>query len=255
MQALMQSKPESMNSRFLTVAGFVLVPAIWIVVKYFGLVSDRYLPAPDAVMRACWEIEPSVFYHLAFTAFRLVTGFIAGVAVGIFLGIVINKSKTLAKLLNPILDSMRSVPAIATVPFFLLWFGFSEHGKILLVLAGIAFNIAVATNQVLSEIPEKYQILFNSFGIAPNSMIKDYTLPRIIETLLPTVRFSLSTAIGVVIVSELLGSQVGLGYLMQTARSTFSMHVIFLATIMLGILNAIVDFAVTRLWGKALYWK
>lgn len=249
------AEKEGISSRLLTVAGFVLIPALWFSLKFSGLVSDRYLPAPDAVLRACWEIEPSVFYHLSFTAFRLVVGFVAGVAAGVFLGIAINKSKTLGKLLNPMLDSMRSVPAIATVPFFLLWFGFSEHGKILLVLTGIAFNIAVATNQVLREVPEKYQILFNSFGINPSSMIRDYTLPRIVETLLPTVRFSLSTAIGVVIVSELLGSQIGLGYLMQTARSTFSMHVIFLATIMLGVLNAIVDLVVTRLWSKALYWK
>ncbi len=206
-------------------------------------------------MSACWEIEPSVFYHLALTAFRLVVGFIAGVAAGIGLGIAINRAKILSKLLSPMIDSMRSIPAIATVPFFLLWFGFSEQGKILLVLTGIAFNIAVATKQVLSEIPEKHKILFNSFGVNPNSMIRDYAIPRIIETLLPTVRFSLSTAIGVVIVSELLGSQIGLGYLMQNARSTFSMHVIFLATIMLGVLNAVVDTIVIRLWSKALYWK
>jgi ABC-type nitrate/sulfonate/bicarbonate transport system permease component len=60
---------------------------------------------------------------------------------------------------------------------------------------------------------------------------------------------------GVVIVSELLGSQVGLGYLMQTARSTFSMHVIFLAMIMLGALNALVDVTVTRLWSRSVYWR
>jgi len=123
------------------------------------------------------------------------------------------------------------------------------------VVVGIAFNIAIATSQVLSEIPEKHQILFRSFGLSPGAMIRDYTIPRLMETLLPTVRFSLSTAMAVVIVSELLGSQIGLGYLIQTARSTFSMHVIFLAVIMLGILNAIADFALTRLWTRSVYWR
>jgi ABC-type nitrate/sulfonate/bicarbonate transport system permease component len=59
----------------------------------------------------------------------------------------------------------------------------------------------------------------------------------------------------VVIVSELLGSQIGLGYLMQTARSTFSMHVIFLTTILLGLLNAAVDVGVTWGWQKMVYWR
>lgn len=255
MQAVKQSKTADANGRVLAVLGFLLIPALWISLKQFGLVSDRYLPAPDAVIRACWELEPNAFLHLAFTACRLVAGFIAGVATGVLLGIAITKSKLLAHLVGPMLDSMRSVPAIAIVPFFLLWFGFSEHGKILLVITGIAFNITIATNQVLMDIPEKHRILFNSFGIAPNTMILDYSLPRIMETLLPTVRFSLSTAMGVVIVSELLGSQIGLGYLIQTARSTFSMHVIFLATIMLGVLNALVDRVITCLWDRSIYWR
>jgi len=124
-----------------------------------------------------------------------------------------------------------------------------------MVVTGIAFNIAIATYQALSDMPEKHKILFKSFGISPRSLTRQYVLPRLMETMLPTVRFSLSTAMGVVIASELLGSQVGLGYLMQTARSTFSMHVIFLATIMLGLLNAFVDMVLTKVWNRSVYWR
>jgi sulfonate transport system permease protein len=238
-----------------TVIGVLLIPALWFILKENDLVSDRYLPAPAAVFGALWEIEPNVFCHFAYTAFRLVVGLLAGVASGVMLGVAISKWQTVGRILNPILSSMRSVPAIATVPFFLLWFGFAESGKILLVVTGIAFNIAVATHQVLSEIPEKDKIMFRSFGIDPSAMFWDYTRPRLLEALLPTVRFSLSTAIGVVIVSELLGAQMGLGYLMQTARSTFSTHVILLAAILLGVLNSAIDFALTKVWTRAVYWK
>lgn len=251
----MKTETKKITGILVGLLGFVLVPALWILLKQFELVSDRYLPAPEAVLRACFEVDPNVFCHMAFTAIRLVTGFVSGVVVGIMLGIAINRSAILFKLLSPILNSMRSVPAIAIVPFFILWFGFSEWGKILLVITGIAFNIAIATSQILSEMPEKHKILFKSFNIDPGSMLVDYTLPRLLETLLPTIRFSLSTAMAVVILSELLGSQVGLGYLVQTARSTFSMHVIFLATIMLGLLNALLDFVLTKAWTRAVYWK
>jgi len=238
-----------------TLIGIFLLPAIWIATKEFLHVSDRYLPSPISVLRACMEIEPNVALHTLYTAVRLILGFLAGIAAGVTLGICINKWTLLSKLLRPALDAMRSVPAIAIVPFFLLWFGFSETGRILLVVCGIAFNIAVATQQALSEMPEKHRVLFRSFGISPASMTWTYTIPRIMETLLPTVRFSLATAFGVVIASELLGSQMGLGYLMQTARSTFAMQVIFLATILLGLLNAILDKIVTHFWTRAVYWR
>jgi len=255
MQSQTQTSTNKIASYAVPVIGIILMPAIWIALKQFGHISDRYLPAPADVIRAATEIDPNVMVHLACTACRLVSGFLLGTACGIALGIVIYNSKFLARLINPMLDSMRAVPAIAIVPFFILWFGFSESGRILMVVMGIAFNIAVATYQALKDMPEKHKILFKSFGISPRALTREYVLPRLMETLLPTIRFSLSTAMGVVIASELLGSQIGLGYLMQTARSTFSMHVIFLATILLGLLNACVDLILTRTWNKAVYWR
>lgn len=238
-----------------TVLGFLLAPILWLILKYGVGISDRYLPAPAAVLGAFQDIDPSVWIHFAYTAVRLILGLFAGVVVGIALGIGAYRSKTFNKLLMPTMQSMRSVPAVAIVPFFLLWFGFSESGRIILVVSGIAFNIAVAAYQSLAEVPERYRIMFHSFGIKPGSMMADYSIPTLQENLLPTIRFSLSTAMGVVIVSELLGSQIGLGYLMQTARSTFSMHVIFLAAILLGILNTVVDACLTWGWQKMVYWR
>lgn len=246
---------EKLAPYIVPVIGVILMPTIWITLKQFGHISDRYLPSPADVIRAATEIDPNIAIHIAFTAIRLVLGFLLGVSTGIFLGIAVYNSKLFARLISPALDSMRSIPAIAIVPFFILWFGFSETGRILMVVTGIAFNIAIATYQALSDMPEKHKILFKSFGISPRSLTRAYVLPRLMETLLPTVRFSLSTAMGVVIASELLGSQIGLGYLIQTARSTFSMHVIFLATIMLGFLNAFVDTVLTRTWNAAVYWR
>lgn len=250
-----RSEKPSPVSYIVPIFGFLLLPIIWIAVKEIAHVSDRYLPGPLDVLKAAQDIDPNVLLHLSLTAGRLVFGFLLGTACGVALGICIYNSKFLARLVTPSIDSLRSIPAIATVPFFILWFGFSETGRLLMVVVGIAFNIAIATYQALSDMPEKHRILFKSFAISPRSLTREYVLPRLMETLLPTVRFSLSTAMGVVIASELLGSQIGLGYLIQTARSTFSMHVIFLATIMLGFLNAFVDMVLTRMWDKSVYWR
>ncbi|MBP7862989.1 ABC transporter permease subunit [bacterium] len=245
----------SLKLKILTAIGCLAGPAIWICLKHFDIVSDRYLPAPIAVLDAFREVEPNILVHFAYTSFRLVAGFIAGAVAGIMIGIFINRSESINRLLSPSLQSMRSIPAIATVPFFLLWFGFSEWGKIILVVTGIAFNVAIATHQVLRDIPEKDRILFKSFDIDPTTFVVQYSLPRIFEALLPTLRFSLTTAVGVVIVSELLGAQIGLGYLIQTSRSTFSIHVIFLCMLLLGVLNSLLDIALTKGWSRLVYWK
>ena len=89
----------------------------------------------------------------------------------------------------------------------------------------------------------------------PESLTLKFLLPSVLERILPTLRFALATALGLVVVSELLGSQVGLGYLIQTARSTFSLQLIFLAAILLGVMNFCLDFLLRWCWGLIVFWR
>lgn len=235
--------------------GVLLLPLIWFALKHYVGVSDRYLPSISSVFRAALDIEPNVAVHFGLTASRFLLGFALGVSVGIGLGLCIFKYRWLCDLTMSTIQATRAIPAIAIVPFFLLWFGFSEWGRYLLVVAGTSFNIAVATHQILQECPEKYKIMFQSFQVTPERLVIPYALPLVVEQILPTLRFSLSVAIGLIIASELLGSQVGLGYLIQSARSTFSMHVIFLATLLLGVMNVAADWVLVFIWNRLVYWR
>lgn len=235
--------------------GIIFIPAIWVILKFFFNISDRYLPSPISVVDAFNTITPNILVHFFWSFIRLIIGYSGGVIIGISLGLLLFRSKTLNDLLFPILQSFRSVPAAATVPFFLLWFGFEEKGKLILIFTGIAFNLTITTLEILSKIPEKYIIFFTSIKKKPENYIQTFALPFVIEKLLPTLRFSLSTAIGLVVVSEFLGSQVGLGYLIQTARSTFSMNVIFTCMALFGIMNFVVDKILVIFWSKLIYWK
>ncbi|GMV20766.1 MAG: hypothetical protein AMXMBFR57_07150 [Acidimicrobiia bacterium] len=137
----------------------------------------------------------------------------------------------------------------------LLWFGFAETGKYLLIVCAVSFNLAVAGEQILSRLPDSTRAFILSFDLTPRSLTWVLYLPRILEDILPTLRFSLAMAIGAVTVAELLGSQVGLGYLIQTSRSTFSLHVLVLATIMLGLLSIVADRLLIYSWRRLVFWR
>jgi len=181
-------------------------------------------------------------------------GFALGALAGLALGMLIASSDFISDILSPVIGSTRSVPGVALIPFFLLWFGFSEWGRYLLVICGIAFNIAVATKQIIDSTPEQYHIMFASLGRKNTDFPLKYMLPYVAENILPTLRFSLSMAIGLVVTSELLGSQIGLGYLIQTSLNTFSLNVLFLVAIILGLLSTISDSLLTYTWKQLTYW-
>lgn len=251
----MKKKIKKFQWYIIPFVGAILTPLLWILLKSFVGISDRYLPSIKDVFFAVKDIEPNVFLHTFYTISRLIIGTLSGIFLGISLGLFAFKSTLFRKIAFPSIQSIRAIPPIATVPFFILWFGFSETGKYIMVILGIALNIGIATHQILTKIPEKYEILFKSFKIKPRKLTFTYSLPTVFENILPTIRFSLSTAIGLVVVSELLGAQVGLGYLIQTSRSTFSMHVVFLAAIILGIINFLMDYLVRLFWKRIIFWR
>ena len=235
--------------------GVAIAPAVWALVKASGAVSDRMLPSPLAVITAAYDIEPSILVHLASTASRLFVGFVLGTVLGLSVGIVISQARTVAALTLPTLHAIRAIPAAAAVPFFLLWFGFSEWGRVLLVVVTVAANVAVAGAQIMAATPEKYSVMLLGFSVNRYRLLCAYALPWVLSRILPTLRFALALVVGAQAVSELLGAQVGLGYVIQSARSTFSLPVLFLAVLLLGLVTAIADYFLCAAWRRIVFWE
>jgi ABC-type nitrate/sulfonate/bicarbonate transport system permease component len=245
----------SLTRIILAILGSLAIPATWWALKVYLNVSDRFLPSLEAVYGAIFSIDPSLGVHTFATVMRLLIGFVAGTIVGILVGVFLARWATVDAFFSPAIHALRAVPASAAVPFFLLWFGFSETGRYLLVLLAVGLNVAVASRQILARHSRPHLTFFASFGLSPGALPLRYSVPKIADEILPTLRFSLALSIGAVTISELLGSQLGLGYLLQSGRSTFSLHLMFLAMIVIGVVASIADFALRVGWNKLLYWK
>lgn len=237
------------------IIGVILPLACWYLIKALFRVPDLYLPSPESVIEAAEAIEPGLMFHTMATLVRLVVGYSLGTALGIAIGILSARWRTVDLLISPTVHSLRAVPAAAAVPFFLMWFGFAETGRYLIVLCAVAFNVAVAAQQILSEHSRPHLTFFRSYEVPPGSLPIRYSLPRVFEDILPTLRYSLALSIGAVAVAELLGAQVGLGYLLQSGRSTFSFNLMFLAIIVIGAIASALDLLLKIVWRVVVYWR
>ena len=239
----------------LLVLGMVLMPAAWIGIRYGFAVPDKFLPSPLRVLEAARELDPSLIVHFGASALRLALGVSLGAIVGIPLGAAIYASRTTRTLFMPSLVSMQNVPPLAVVPFFILWFGFSELGKFLIVFLAVAVNLGVYGARALAGLEPRYRTMMKSYGLSGARALRLLFIPYILGISLPTARYALSVSVGLVLFSELLGAQVGLGYLIQTARSTFSMPTVFLAALMATILYVVFDTMLVFFWRRAFPWS
>jgi ABC-type nitrate/sulfonate/bicarbonate transport system permease component len=227
---------------------------VWLSIKYGFDVPDRYLPGVGAILRAVNDIGQDWVAHTFATVSRTVIGFVLGVGAGVTLALVLFRIKALAWVM-PTVHAVRAVPSVAIVPFFLLWFGFSETGRYLLVVLGLGLNVLVACADTLESPHEADVVLFRNLRAPMNTRVLRYWLPRVLEGLLPTLRFGIALALGVVIVSEMLGAQTGLGYLMQTSRATFSLNVILVCAMLLGVLATFLDYSLRFIWHQVVTWR
>ena len=254
LEPALQSPPTG-RARWPQVVAIGLGPAVWLLLSYGLGVSERYLPAPHTVFSDTVAFGPVLAWHFAVSFFRIGVGYIAGIVVGLFLAELLFRSRLCQTILLPNIHAARAIPATASIPFFILWFGFSEVGKVFIFIFGVSLNFAVAAWQALRQMPERYTVALTGFGVPASQVPRTVLFPLALEQLLPTLRFSLTVAIGLGVVAELLGAQSGLGYLIQSARATYSMGLIFACMGLFGAMTILMDLALKELWRHFIPWK
>ena len=109
--------------------------------------SDLVLPRPSQVFVTLFEKFPILWPHIVQTLVTTMIGFVLGVALGVALGAVIGVSKTAYDTCYPLLVGFSSIPKVAVVPIFVLWFG---SGSV--VARPVAMLTTIGKKQIDSEV-------------------------------------------------------------------------------------------------------
>jgi sulfonate transport system permease protein len=227
---------------------------IWEVLARVGILPPNWLPAPTAVARTIYEmaVEGNLWRHVGVTVARVAVGFLIGSIVGTFFGALTGYLPVARKLLDPLLQSLRSVPSIAWVPLFLLWLGIQESSKIALISLGAFFpvylNLSVAMRHVdpkLLEVGKLYRL--NSF-----QMVRRLILPAVLPEYIVGLRSGLGLAWMFVVAAELLGASSGIGYLMIDGQMTGRAAIILGSVLLFAICGKATDWAMSATGAKLL---
>ena len=235
--------------------GLLVVVGLWFSITQFGLVKPFRLPHPIEVIRAAFDVRNEIIQHTAATLFRLLIGYALGVLLGIVSGFFLRSSQPINEIFYPMIESWRPVPTVALVPFFILWFGFAEIGKILLVLLGVALVIVVSTYEAIGNVKPVYVKAAYSLGASKRQMMLTVLLPAILPELKSGLRIALASGFGLVVVSEIMGADYGLGQLIDIARRTFSTQTIMLAILLIGTIALLLDKVIQKSLNSLTRWS
>jgi sulfonate transport system permease protein len=205
---------------------------LWELLARTGVLPPNWLPAPTSV--ELWK-------HVGITLARVVAGFLIGAAAGTLLGALTGYVRIACKLLDPLLQSLRSVPSIAWVPLFLLWLGIQETSKIALISLGAFFPVYLNLSAAVRDVDPKLIEVGRLYRLNGFEMIRRLILPAVLPQYIVGLRSGLGLAWMFVVAAELLGSSSGIGYLMVDGQMTGRAAIIFASIILFAACGKVTD--------------
>ncbi|MCC2364414.1 ABC transporter permease [Bacillus cereus] len=235
----------------------VIILIIWQLAGVFGLVSKTVLPTPLDIFLAFQELIKTgeLFGHLSISVFRAAAGFFIGGGLGIILGTIVGFSTRSEQYLDPSVQMLRTVPHLAVAPLFVLWFGFGETSKVLLIADGAFFPLYVNAFLGIRGVDSKLFDVARVLEFSKRKLITKLILPAALPNLLLGGRLSLGVAWVSLVVAELMGSTEGIGYMIMDARQFSNTDIVFVGIIIFAFVGKFSDSLVRLLEVKFLRWR
>ena len=216
--------------RFLGQASIVaLLFVVWQGVVDFGLISRRLLPSPTDVLEMLPKMvgEGDLLPAIGSTALELVTATLIAVPLGILVGFVVGESRTLNRVVAPVLYLWTAIPKSLFLPLFILAIGVGEDQKVAFGVFQAFFVIAVSTIAAAQSVPAGLLLVGRALRATRWQMYLRVYLPYMLPSVLQGVRIGVIFAGSGILFAEMLVSRVGLGRLINIWGSGYLLRELF----------------------------
>ena len=224
---------------FLPFIATIILFIFWEAIVYIFKIPKFNLPAPSDIYVAFITQSEAILENSMSTLVHTLIGFILAIASGVFLGFLIGYSRVAYVILYPLLVAFNTVPKVALVPLFAIWFGIGTVPAVLtaflLAFFPIAVNVAVGLDTVEVEMKD----VLRSLGASDLEVFQKVGLPHTMPYLFASLKVAVSLAFVGTVISETLASNSGIGYLMVSASSNFDVPLGFAGLCVLALMGVI----------------
>ena len=235
----------------------VLILVFFLCWELFCIVSgmsDLILPRPSQVLTTLFARFPVLWPHILQTLATTMTGFVLGVALGVVLGAVIGVSRVAYDTAYPLLIGFSSIPKVAVVPIFVLWFGSGTVPAILTSLAICFFPIVVNIATGLATTEPELEDVLKALGASKWDILWNVGLPRTMPFFFASLKVSITYAFVGTVLAETVASNRGIGNVMMSASSNFDVPLVFAGLFILAALGVALYAIFSLIEGRVTGW-
>jgi ABC-type nitrate/sulfonate/bicarbonate transport system permease component len=242
-----------------------LFVAIWELASVF--VSPIILPGPFSVLRRAaadfWSApalsyygveDPSLAANLAYTAENVAIAALIGAGIGVTLGLLSARVWFVRAAMDPVMMTAGTVPILIAAPFLLIWFGVGRASAVSLVAFYIVVILYLSAQRAALNLDAIYENYALTLGAHRGRMLRDILIPGTIPEILGGFRIALAGSWGLEAVSELLGSQSGIGKVLEVLAGATDPQGILATLLVLGCAAILTDGLAATLIARFASW-
>ena len=210
----------------------------------------------DIVARlAEWTTRGTLWLHLLITLQEMVIGLVIGSVVGIGLGFLLGQNVTLARVLDPFIMAIYSIPKLALAPLFILWFGVGLEPKIVLVSTACFLLLFLNTYSGVRDVDRELLDIIRLMGANQRDLTFKVVLPSANPWILTGLKAAVPYSLIGAVVGEIMASNRGLGYLLIHAQGQYDTAGVFAAIVVLMVMGLLLNEVVNRSENYLLRWR
>ncbi len=231
--------------------------AAWEIGVRVGWISNFLVGSPAGIFSLAGRMLMSgeLVMHTSYTLFEAILGFVIGTIVGSLMGLALWYSVFVARLVEPFIVAINSVPKIALAPIIILWFGTGLVSKVALAVSLTAIVALIAAYQAAKDADTDLQSLLISMGATKHQVFYKAVVPSTLPAIIATFRINIGFGLVGAVVGEFISSQKGLGHIIYAASSLYDLNTVWVGLFTLMIMGFVLYYVIDIIERATLPWK
>jgi NitT/TauT family transport system permease protein len=241
----------------LQAAAVICFFAAWEIGVRLGWISAFLVGSPFGIFAIAFKMimTGELLSDTWFTLFEAILGFVIGTIAGSLLGLALWYSVFVARLVEPFIVAINSVPKIALAPIIVLWFGTGLVSKVALSVSLTAIVALIAAYQAAKDADVDLQSLLISMGADKHQVFFKAVVPSTLPSIIATFRINIGFGLVGAVVGEFISSQRGLGHMIYTASSLYDLNTVWAGLFTLMVMGFVLYYVIDLIERKSLPWK
>lgn len=239
-------------------AGFIIVwLASWQYVAASRILNPVFIGEPSGIWRSFIKLFGTavVTTDLELTIFESIVGFVVSVVLGLLVAYYFVRFPILERAFRPIITAINSVPRIALIPIFIIWFGFGPMSKVAAIVSFVFFTVLLGAIGAFTASDRDHLLLARVLGFSERERMRKFVIPNAIPALANIFELALIYSFLGAIMGEMLGGAKGIGVKLVLYAGEFQTDDYFAALLLIVISTVVIVQGMRVLLKRFVKWR